>query len=135
MDAEITREQLHAYLEEALSTAEMAKIENALRNNDTPRQLLRQVREELDRGEHSLGGVWRRERVSCLSRDQLSGYLHGILEADLHAYAEFHLKTMACPTCLANLDDLRDKQTESHGQARQRKQIFQSSAGLLKKQT
>ena len=89
------------------------------------------AREERDRGEHSLGAVWRRDRLSCLSREQLGGYLHGVLEKELHQYVEFHLKTIACVGCLANLDDLREKQGEPTAQTQRRKRYFETSAGLL----
>ena len=57
---EITHEQLHAYLDDALSKAEMSRVEQALRTSDALRQALRQAMQERDRGEHSLGAVWRR---------------------------------------------------------------------------
>ena len=61
-------------------------------------------------------------------------YLHGIHEAEFQAYIEFHLTTVACPTCLANLDDLKAKQAESAPQTRQRRRkIIDSSAGILGK--
>src|SRR5262249_56734476 len=130
---EFTREQLHAYLDDALGEAETAKIERALRDSDAMRQRLRIAREERDRGEHSLGAIWRRDRLSCPSREQLNGHLHGILDADFERYVEFHLTTVACPTCLANLDDLKAKQAESAPQIKQRRRtIFDSSAGVLR---
>jgi hypothetical protein len=128
---EITREQLHAYLDDALSDPETAKIERALRDCEAVRDLLTVVREERDRGEHSLGAIWRRERLSCMTREDLNGYLHGILEKPLHEYIEFHLKAVLCPTCQANLDDLREKQAENAAPKRRRRKIFDSSAGLL----
>jgi hypothetical protein len=132
---EITREQLHAYLDDALSDAETAKVERALRESDAVRQRFRIVREERDRGEHSLGAIWRRERLSCPTREQLNGHLHGIHDADFERYIQFHLTTIACPTCLANLDDLKAKQAEAAPQTRKRRRkIFDSSAGILSKQ-
>ena len=131
---DITREQLHSYLDDALGDAEMAAIEKGLRESEALRHRLKQVREEKDRGEHSLGAIWRRERLSCPNRELLSGYLHDILEADQRGYVDFHLKTIACATCLANLDDIREKQAESEPQRKRRKKIFQSSAGLLKRE-
>ncbi len=129
---EISREQLHAYLEDALTDSEMARIEKALRDTESLRFRLKQVREEQDRGEHSVGAIWRRERLSCPNREQLSGYLHDILEPDLHGYVDFHLKTVVCGSCLANLDDIKERQAESEPQKKRRKKIFNSSAGLLK---
>jgi Putative zinc-finger len=129
---DVTREQLHAYLDDALDDAETARIEKAIRTSAQVRTQLGQVREERDRGEHTLGAVWRRERLSCLTREQLGGYLHGVLDKELHAYIDFHLKTIACPCCLANLDDLREKQAEEAAQSRRRRRYFETSARLLK---
>ena len=130
---EITNERLHAYLDDALTDAETAAVERALRASPELQQRLRTVREERDRGEHSLGAIWRRERLSCPTREQLTGYLHKVLEPELRAYVEFHLQTVACPTCLANLEDLRSKQAEHAPAAQQRRRkFFESSAGLLR---
>jgi hypothetical protein len=128
---DVTREQLHAYLDDALDDAETARIEKAIRTSAQVRTRLGKVREERDRGEHTLGAVWRRERLSCLGREQLSGYLHAVLDKDLHNYVDFHLKTSACPCCLANLDDLREKQAEEQSQSRRRRRYFETSARLL----
>ena len=129
--ADVTREQLFAYLDDSLDDVEEARIEKLLRSSANLRSKLNAVREERDRGEHSLGAVWRRERLSCLSREQLSAYLHEVLESDLHNYVEFHLKTICCSTCLANLDDLREKQMEPAAQTRRRRRYFETSARLL----
>lgn len=129
--ADVTREQLHAYLDDSLDEPETARIEKLLRTSADLRSQLSKVRDERDRGEHSLGAVWRRDRLSCLTREQLSGYLHGVLDADLHNYTDFHLKTIACPSCLANLDDLREKQAEPASQTRRRRRYFETSARLL----
>jgi Putative zinc-finger len=128
---DVTREHLHAYLDDALDEAETARIEKLIRGSAEFRDRLDRAREERDRGEHSLGAVWRRERLSCLSREQLGGYLHGVLDKELHKYVEFHLKTIVCVCCLANLDDLREKQGEPTTQTRRRKRYFETSAGLL----
>jgi hypothetical protein len=129
--SEFSREMLRAYLDDALSDSETARIERALRDSEKVRDELCSVRAELDRGDHSLGAIWRRERISCLSREDLNGHLHGIHDAELQAYVEFHLKTIACATCLANLEDLREKQVDAGPPARRRRKIFDSSSGLL----
>ena len=128
---DVTREQLHAYLDDALDDAETARIEKLIRTSAAVRTRLTKAREERDRGEHTLGAVWRRERLSCLTREQLGGYLHGVLDKELHAYIDFHLKTIVCPCCLANLDDLREKQAEQAAQTRRRRRYFETSARLL----
>src|SRR6476646_7732277 len=55
MPAEVTREQLFAYLDESLDDAEIARIEKLLRTSKALQGQLSKVREERDRGEHSLG--------------------------------------------------------------------------------
>jgi hypothetical protein len=129
---DVTREQLHAYLDDALEDAEAARIEKLIRGSAAVRSRLSQVRDERDRGEHSLGAVWRRERLSCPTREQLGGYLHDVLDADFHGYVHFHLETIGCPSCQANLDDLKEKQAEATAQARRRRRYFEHSARLLK---
>jgi hypothetical protein len=128
---DVTREQLHAYLDDSLDEAETARIEKLVRGSADMQRRLKAARDERDRGEHSLGAVWRRERLSCLSREQLGGFLHGVLDRDLQQYVDFHLKTIGCPTCEANLDDLREKQAEPTSQTRRRKRYFETSARML----
>lgn len=130
--SEISREQLHAYLDDALSDAETAKIEQALRHSEPLRRALRQAMQERDRGEHSLGAVWRRERLTCPTREQLGSYLLQVLDDEQQDYIAFHLQTIECPYCVANLADLQALQKESLPQARERRRrFFQSSAGYL----
>jgi hypothetical protein len=130
--SEITREKLHAYLDDALTDAETAQIEQALRNSDPLRRALRQAMQERDRGDHSLGAVWRRERLTCPTREQLGSYLLQVLDDAQQEYVDFHLKTVACPFCLANLADLQTLQKEPAPKAKERRRrFFQSSAGFL----
>lgn len=103
----ITRQMLRDYLHDALPDAELAAIEKALRESAQLRVVYKEVIDLEDRGEHTVGAIWRRERVSCATRDQLGGYLLGAGDPDLLDFIEFHLKTIGCPYCQANLDDLR----------------------------
>jgi hypothetical protein len=105
--AEITRQMLRDYLHDALPDAELAAVEKALRESAKLRALYKEVIEQEDRGEHTVGAIWRRERVSCPTRDQLGGYVLGAGDPELLDYIEFHLKTIGCPFCQANLDDLK----------------------------
>ena len=130
--SEFSREHLHAYLDDALSESEMAQVEQALRASETLRRSLRQAMQERDRGEHSLGAVWRRERLTCPSREQLGSYLLQVLEDEQQDYIEFHLQVIGCPYCVANLADLQALQQESAPNARERRRrFFQLSAGYL----
>ena len=129
---EITREKLHAYLDDALTDAETAQVEQALRGSEPLRRSLRLVMQERDRGDHSLGAVWRRERLTCPTREQLGSYLLQVLDEARQDYIQFHLKTVGCPFCVANLADLEALQKEPVPQAKERRRrYFQSSAGYL----
>jgi DNA-binding phage protein len=132
---EITREKLHAYLDDALTEAETAQVEQALRDSDTLRRQLRQALQERDRGEHSLGAIWRRERLTCPTREQLGSYLLQVLDDEYQDYIHFHLETAACPYCLANLADLQSLQQEPAGScsssSERRRRFFVSSRGFL----
>jgi hypothetical protein len=131
--AAITREILHGYLDDTLSDAETAQVERALRESETLRRLLRVVIQERDRGEHSVGAIWRRERLSCPSREQLGSYLLQALETGFQDYIDFHLRTVACPFCLANLADLQSRQKEPVPKVQERRRrFFESSAGILR---
>ncbi|HVS35479.1 MAG TPA: zf-HC2 domain-containing protein [Gemmataceae bacterium] len=129
---EVTREQLHAYLDDALTDAEMSQIEQALRQSDALRRSLQQALQERDRGEHSLGAVWRRERLTCPTRDELTSYLFQVLDEARQEYISFHLQSVGCPFCTANLADLHARQKEKETVAKERrKRIFTSSAAYL----
>lgn len=130
--SEISREQLHAYLDDALSDAETARVEQALRDSASLRQSLQKAMQERDRGEHSLGAVWRRERLTCPTREQLGSYLLQVLDDNEQDYLAFHLEVIGCPYCVANLADLQALQQEPAPNARERRRrFFQSSAGYL----
>ena len=128
----ITREQLHAYLDDALSESETARVEQALRGSDVLRRQLQQAMQERDRGDHSLGAVWRRERLTCPLRETLGSFLLQVLDEGEQDYLDFHLKTVGCPYCLANLADLEAQQQETAPQARERRRrFFETSASFL----
>jgi uncharacterized protein YbaR (Trm112 family) len=132
MAAKITRAQLNAYIDDTLSDRETAQVEQALRESEPLRKTLRTILQERDRGEHSIGAIWRRQRLSCPTREQLGSYVLQVLEGDLQEYIDFHLKMIACPFCQANLTDLQSLQRESEPQTQQRrKRFFDSSAGYL----
>ena len=128
----ISRELLDAYLDDALNDGETARVENALRASDALRRTLRALIQERDRGEHSIGAIWRRQRLSCPTRDQLGSYLLRVLEAGEQDYLDFHLHTIGCSFCLANLTDLEARRKEPAPKAQERRRrYFESSAGYL----
>jgi hypothetical protein len=130
--SEFTRQHLHAYLDDALTDAETARVEQELRRSGPLREELRSAMQERDRGDHSLGAIWRRERLSCPTREQLGSYLLEALDGECCEYIKFHLETVACPCCLANLADLQALRKEAAAEAQQRRRRFyDSSAGFL----
>ena len=129
-----TQAELEAYLDEALSPAEMAAMEATLRSRPDLLEQLGAINARRDAGVHSLGEIWRRNRLSCLTREQLGSYLLGALDEEQTSYVKFHLEAIGCRFCQANHDDLRREQEESHDLAqRRRSKYFQSSAGHLRK--
>ncbi|MBL8849915.1 MAG: hypothetical protein JNG89_09530 [Planctomycetaceae bacterium] len=128
----VTDAELLAYLDEMLAPDRAALVEKELRASSTLRQQAHILARRRDQGGHSVGEIWRRERLSCLTRSQLGSYLLGTLDSGLHAYIDFHLQTVGCRICAANLRDLEASQqrTDGHSQLRRRK-FFESSAGLL----
>lgn len=128
---------LIAYLDEGLPAESMAAIEDALRNDSRLMQQLKEIVARRDSGVHSLGEIWRRYRLSCPTREQLGSHLLGILPEEEADYIRFHVETIGCRYCQANLDDLKSQQAaaakDAHGEqaTRRRKKYFQSSAGHL----
>jgi hypothetical protein len=127
----MTRELLSGYLEDSLNDEETATIEKALRDSEPLRRLLRTLMLERDRGEHSIGSIWCRHRLSCPTREQLGSFLLGALDTGFQDYIEFHLNTVACSFCSANLADLQHRQESAPKAQQRRKRFFESSAGLL----
>jgi hypothetical protein len=116
-----------------LSECETARIEQALRQSEPLRKLLRVVMTERDRGEHTIGAIWRRRRLTCPTREQLGSYLLLVLEPEQQEYIAFHLDTVGCAYCQANLADLRALQQEPAVQVQERRRrYFESSAGYLR---
>jgi hypothetical protein len=128
----ITRELLHGYLEDCLSDPETVKVEQALRESEPLRRMLHGIMQERDRGDHSIGAIWCRERLSCPQREQLGSFLLKVLDRDVQDYIHFHLYTVGCSFCLANLADMQalHKEPPPRVKARQ-KRYFESSAGYL----
>jgi hypothetical protein len=135
MTSGYTTAELEAFLDEALPPARMAAIEDALRADEALRQRLADASGRRDAGVHSLGEIWRRHRLTCPTREQLGGYLLGILPPGEADYATFHLETLECRFCTASVADLRAQQSAADAQTvTRRRRYFQSSAGYLRKQ-
>ena len=123
---------LEAYLDEALPAEDMARIEDLLRRNPALLEELTAINARRDAGVHSLGEIWRRHRLSCPPREQLGAMLLGTLPRAQSQYVRFHIDTVGCRLCKANLADLENQQAEAAEAAQtRRRKYFQSSAGFL----
>jgi anti-sigma factor RsiW len=130
--AEFTDDELVAYLDEMLSADRMAALEAALRKSDSLRQRLAATNRRRDVGVHSVGEIWRRKRLSCPSRTQLGSFLLGTLDSELAAYIDFHIRSVGCRICAANLHDLQESSKVSGDAPERRRRFFESSAGTLR---
>jgi len=85
-----------------------------------------------DAGQHALGEIWRRHRLSCPSREELGSFLLGVLSDDAADYITFHIETLECRFCAASLDDLRAQQSAADAATtKRRERYFQSSRHYL----
>ncbi|MBX3421236.1 MAG: hypothetical protein KF752_06730 [Pirellulaceae bacterium] len=132
MSNRFTNQQLQGYLDEILASELMVQIEQALRSDAALRDRLVQVAATREAGVHGLGEIWRRQRLTCPSRQQLGSFLLSAMDDAQLDYIRFHLQTVQCRYCLANLDDLKQQNSanQSAVQSRRRK-YFQTSAGYL----
>lgn len=134
MAHKFTHADLEAYLDEALLPADMAEIERQLRSDRELGRELAAINARRDAGVHTLGEIWRRQRISCPTREQLGSFLLGALAPEHADYIAFHIERAGCRFCRANHDDLRARQEEANETvATRRQKYFQSSAGYLRK--
>lgn len=128
-----TNAELDAYLDEALPPDRMAAIEHAVRSDEALTERLAEINAQRDAGLHSLGGVWRRRRLTCPTREQLGSYALGVLPGDFAGYVRFHLEVVGCRWCVANLQDLhaREAVDDDDDSRHRRKRYFESSVGGL----
>ena len=133
MPRHFTDTELECYLDEGLPESLMGEIEQALRDQAHLSERLAAINGRRDLGMHTLGAIWRRNRLSCPTREQLGSYVMGILANDLADFIKFHLEVSGCRYCNANLTDLKSQESQSnkHTDVRRRR-YFESSAGYLK---
>lgn len=132
MSRTFTRAELEAYLDEALSPADMVAIEAALRQQPELMRRLAEINQGLSGGSHTLAEIWRRHRITCPPRQQLGSYLLGAMPDERADYIRFHLQEIGCRYCQANLADLQRQQEENSAVASsRRRKYFDTSAGYL----
>ncbi len=83
-----------------------------------------------DRQDSLLSEIWEQYRPSCPKRTTLGGYLLGTLDEPWTRYVKFHVESLGCRFCTANLDDLRRETAEAHDLFRDR--VLQSTVGFFR---
>ena len=81
-------------------------------------------------GETDLHAAWESHRPSCPKRSTLGKYTLDILSPAWKDFVDFHVKTLGCLYCNANLDEL-NRDTGSAIRSSKKKQLFQSTVGFL----
>ena len=107
-----------------------AVIEQSLRGDPLLGKRLATLLSLRDQGNFSVGELWRQQRLSCPPRAVWAAYVDNRLGDGLSQYLQFHIEEIGCRVCMANLDDLKRRDTSTEAERRTRK-IFQSSAGNL----
>ena len=131
-----TEEELSAYLDELLPVERATALEQLLRDSPAWQRRLAESIAVRDQGGNTLGEIWRRRRLSCPSRDEISSYLLGAVTPRKHDYLRFHLEELGCRFCQANRDDLlatgayTANATPAESTDR-RLRFFESSAGWI----
>ena len=129
--SQFTDAELTAFLDEALPASRCAELEHELRANGELRSRLVEVRGRESAGLHTLGAIWRRSRLSCPTRSELGQHVLGTLPEEFSDYIRFHLDTIGCRYCQANLADLEAASLPDEVPAQRRRRYFQTSAGYL----
>jgi anti-sigma factor RsiW len=129
--------ELEAFLDEGLPPERMSVLEEALRHDPALRERVARIIARRNSGAHSVAEIWRTARISCATRAEWGQYLLGVLDANHAEYLRFHLETLGCRYCTANVADLQAQQhalaAAANAAQDRRKKYFASSAGLLKK--
>jgi RNA polymerase sigma factor (sigma-70 family) len=82
--------------------------------------------------ENLLTDIWKLHRFSCPKRSTIGAYLLGTLDSHWQNYVDFHINTLGCRFCMANLEDLRAENAKSQNKKLQAR-IMESTAGFLRK--
>jgi len=126
--------ELAGYLDELLPAQRAAAVEAKLRESAALRQRVSVLIRRRDQGGHTIGEIWRRRRLSCPSRSDLGAFVLGVLDAARADYIRFHIHTIGCRLCEANLMDLEQASKKADQTVEPRRQrFFESSAGQLAK--
>ena len=128
-----SNDELLAFLDEQLPVERASTLEVLLRDSSDMRQRLAVLMRRRDQGGHTVGEIWRRDRLSCPTRATLGSHLLGVLAESLNQYVEFHLETIGCRLCNAVIIEMEESRQPQPANNHRRKRYFESSAGMLQK--
>ena len=81
--------------------------------------------------ENLLTDTWESYRITCPKRSTIGAFLLEKLDPDWFDYIDFHLTTLGCHFCRANLKDLKQQKTNEEQKFRER--IMSSTVGFFTK--
>ncbi|MEM9646532.1 MAG: hypothetical protein AAF989_16185 [Planctomycetota bacterium] len=125
--------ELSAFLDEALPPNRSAELEHQLRTDTELRIRLAEITGRESAGLHTIGAIWRRGRLSCPDRSELSQFVLDTLDDEAADYIRFHVDEVECRYCAANLADLETSAEANDEPVRRRTKYFQTSVGHLRK--
>jgi anti-sigma factor RsiW len=133
VSTEFSDDDLLAWLDEQLPVERMTALEQALRDSDELRKRVAAVSRRRDSGVHSVGEIWRRNRLSCPDREALGSWIFGVLDDNIEQYIDFHVNTVGCRLCQAMVSEFESVQQEQDEEPRveRTRRFYESSAGLL----
>lgn len=79
--------------------------------------------------ENLLTSTWESQRLTCPKRSTIGAFLLEQLDPEWFDYIDFHLTTLGCHFCRANLKDLKHQKTLEEQLFRER--IMASTVGFL----
>jgi len=82
--------------------------------------------------ENLMTDVWKLQRFSCPKRSTIGAYVLGTLDSKWRQYVDFHINTIGCRFCMANLHDIQEQSAQKQSRRFQAR-IMESTAGFLKK--
>ncbi len=82
--------------------------------------------------ENLLTDIWKMQRFSCPKRSTIGAFFLGTLDKNWNDYTDFHINTIGCRFCMANLEDIKTESAKKQSTQLQAK-IMQSTVGFLQK--
>jgi hypothetical protein len=131
MTQPFTEAELEAYIDEELDAARASELESVLRDDQSLQERLAHINARRNSGVHTLGEIWRRQRLCVPTREELGSYLLGVLSEEHANYIRFRLETLRCPITIANLRDLQNERSQKEQSKTRQQKIFKSSVGYL----